>query len=126
MKRAGLFSGLRGAGTRAKAAADAAAENVGRQDYGDEAYETYHEALRVAEQAYDDARGAAEDAYHVAQAKADALIAQGARLTAEAAARGRDYGARAARGTRDNKPVALLLAAGVGYLLALAFKRRAF
>ena len=122
MKRAGLFSGLRGAGARAEA--DDAAGDVGRQTYGDDAYEAYHEALRTAEQAYDDARGAAEEAYHVAQAKADALIAHGARLTAEAAARGRDYGAQAARGTRDNKAVALLLAAGVGYLLALAFKRR--
>lgn len=120
MKRARLFGRRRGA----EAQAEAAVEREGAFDGQDAAYEVYHQALRTAEQAYDDARGTAEEAYHAAQAKADALIAQGARLTEEAAERGRDYGARAARGTVDNKAVALLLAAGVGYLLALAFKRR--
>ena len=120
MKRARLFGRRRGA----EAQAEAAVEREGAFDGQDAAYEVYHQALRTAEQAYDDARGTAEEAYHAAQAKADALIAQGARLTEEAVERGRDYGARAARGTVDNKALALLLAAGVGYLLALAFKRR--
>ena len=37
--------------------------------------------------------------------------------------RGRAYGNRAARFTGDNKALALLLAAGVGFLLAKATRR---
>ena len=90
----------------------------------EEAQTAYHDAVEVAEQAYADARTAADDAYHEAQRRADALKAQSAHLYDEAIKRGRAYGDRAARFTGDNKALALLFAGGVGYLVALAFKRR--
>ena len=54
----------------------------------------------------------------------EALAAQGSHAYDEALKRGRAYGERAVRFTGDNKALALLLAGGVGFVLALAFKRR--
>ena len=88
-----------------------------------EAQDAYHDALHTAEQAYADARAAAEDAYAEGQHRADALKEQSAHLYEEALKRGRAYGSRAARFTGDNKALALLLAAGVGFLLANATRR---
>lgn len=88
-----------------------------------EAQDAYHDALHAAEQAYADARAAAEDAYAEGQHRADALKEQSAHLYEEAMKRGRAYGNRAARFTGDNKALALLLAAGVGFLLAKATRR---
>ena len=88
------------------------------------AEQTYHDAVEAAERAYADARAAAEDAYHDAQRRADALKEHSARLYAQALERGRSYRARTARFTGDNKALALLLAGGVGFLAALAAKRR--
>lgn len=88
-----------------------------------EAQDAYHDAIHAAEQAYADARAAAEDAYAEGQHRADALKEQSVHLYEEALKRGRAYGNRAARFTGDNKALALLLAAGVGFLLAKATRR---
>ena len=88
-----------------------------------EAQDAYHDAVHAAEQGYAEARAAAEDAYAEAQHQADALKAQSIHLYDEALKRGRAYGSRAARFTGDNKALALLLAAGVGFLLAKATRR---
>lgn len=89
-----------------------------------EAQDGYHDALHAAEQAYAEARAAAEEAYAEAQERAEALAQQSARVYEAALKRGRKYGARAARFTGDNKALALLLAGGIGFLLAAAFRRR--
>lgn len=89
-----------------------------------EAQAAYDEALHAAEHAYGDARAAADDAYAEARQRADELRAEGARLYERGLRRGRAYGERAARFTGDNKALALLLAAGVGYALAKALRRR--
>ncbi|RYC33516.1 hypothetical protein D3273_03340 [Lichenibacterium minor] len=88
-----------------------------------EAQDAYHDALHAAEQAYADARTAAEDAYEEGQHRADALKEQSVRVYEDAVKRGRAYRNRAARFTGDNKALALLLAAGVGFLLAKATRR---
>ena len=88
-----------------------------------EAQDAYHDAVHSAEQVYAETRAAAEDAYAEAQQRADALREQSAHLYEEALKRGRAYGNRAARFTGDNKALALLLAAGVGYLVAKATRR---
>jgi flagellar biosynthesis/type III secretory pathway protein FliH len=89
-----------------------------------EAQDAYHDAIHTAEQAYADARAAAEDAYAEGQHQADALREQSAHLYEEAIKRGRAYGKRAARFTGDNKALALVLAAGVGFVLAKALHGR--
>lgn len=89
-----------------------------------EAQDAYHDAIHAAEQAYADARAAAEDAYAEGQHHADALREQSAHLYEEALKRGRAYGNRAARFTGDNKALALVVAAGVGLVLAKALHRR--
>lgn len=111
----GLGRQLGGAYDRATASAEQAYE---------EARHAYHDAIDAAEHAYADARAAAEQAYEDAQHRADALVAQSSHFYDEALKRGRAYGDRAARFTGDNKALALLLAGGVGFVLALAFKRR--
>ena len=88
-----------------------------------EAQDAYHDAVHAAEQGYADARAVAEDAYAEAQHRADALKEQSAHLYEEAMKRGRAYRNRAARFTGDNKALALLLAASVGFLLAKAARR---
>ena len=104
-----------GAYDQASAAAEQAYE---------EAQAAYHDALHAAEQAYGDARAAAEEAYDEAQRRAEAAAAQSSHLYEEAVKRGRAYGARAARFTGDNKALAIVVAGGVGFVLALALKRR--
>ena len=89
-----------------------------------EAQDAYHDAIHAAEQAYTDARAAAEDAYAEGQHRADALKEQSAHLYEEATKRALAYRNRAARFTGDNKALALLLAAGVGFLIAKATRRR--
>ena len=89
-----------------------------------EAQDAYHDAIHAAEQAYADARAAAEDAYAEGQRQADALKEQSAHLYEEATKRALAYRNRAARFTGDNKALALLLAAGVGFLIAKATRRR--
>lgn len=111
-----------GLGRQVGSAYDQAAASA-EQAY-EEAQHAYHEAIDTAEHAYADARAAAEDAYEEARRQADALVEQGSRLYDEALRRGRAYGETAARFTGDNKALALLLAGGVGFLLALSFKRR--
>ncbi len=106
---------LGGAYDQASAAAEQAYE---------EAQAAYHAALHAAEQGYEDARIAAEEAYEQAQHRAETLAAESRHLYDEALKRGRTYGRRAARFTGDNKALALVLAGGVGFLLAVAFKRK--
>ncbi|WP_237477627.1 hypothetical protein [Lichenibacterium dinghuense] len=89
-----------------------------------EAQDAYHDAIHAAEQAYADARAAAEDAYAEGQRQADALKEQSTHLYEEATKRALAYRNRAARFTGDNKAIALLLAAGVGFLLAKAMRGR--
>ena len=88
-----------------------------------ETQDAYHDAIHAAEQAYADARAAAEDAYAEGQRQADSLKEQSAHLYEQTLERGRAYRRRAARFTGDNKALALLLAAGVGFLLAKATRR---
>lgn len=90
----------------------------------EEAQHAYHDAIEAADHAYEDARAAAEEAYEEARRRADALRDEGTHLYEEALRRGRSYGETAARFTGDNKALALLLAGGVGFVLALAFRRR--
>ncbi len=90
----------------------------------DEALRGYHDAIEAAEQTYEDARSSAEAAYGEAQRRADALAARGSRLYDETVKRGRAYGDRASRLAGDNKTLALLMAGGIGFVLALAFRRR--
>ena len=89
-----------------------------------EAQDAYHDAIHAAEQAYADARAAAEDAYAEGQRQADILKERSAHLYEEATQRALAYRNRAARFTGDNKALALLLAAGVGFLIAKATRRR--
>jgi 1,6-anhydro-N-acetylmuramate kinase len=111
-----------GLGRQVGGAYDRAAASA-QQAY-EEAQHAYHDAMETAEHAYADARAAAEEAYDEAQRQAEALAAQGSHVYDEALKRGRAYGERAVRFTGDNKALALLLAGGVGFVLALAFKRR--
>jgi vacuolar-type H+-ATPase subunit H len=111
----GLGRQVGGAYDRAAAAAQQAYE---------EAQHAYHDAIESAEHAYADARAAAEEAYEEAQRQAEALAAQSSHVYDAALKRGRAYGESAVRFTGDNKALALLLAGGVGFVLALAFKRR--
>ncbi|MGI3900074.1 MAG: hypothetical protein ACRYGP_19190 [Janthinobacterium lividum] len=104
-----------GAYDRASAAAEQAYE---------EAQDAYNAAVHAAEQGYEDARVAAEDAYHQAQQRAEALAAESKHLYDQAMRRGQAYSRRAASFTGDNKALALVLAGGVGFLLALVFKRK--
>ena len=90
-----------------------------------EARDVYHDALQAAEDAYAEARAAAEETYHEAEKQADALMAQASHLYDEAASRSRAYGKRVARFTGDNKALALLLAGGMGYLVAKATRGHA-
>ena len=71
-----------------------------------------------------DARAAAEDAYAEGQHQAEALKEQSAHLYEEASKRALAYRNRAARFTGDNKALALLLAASVGFLIAKATRHR--
>lgn len=111
-----------GLGRQVGSAYDQAAASA-EQAYG-EAQHAYHDAIAHAEQAYADARTSAEDAYEEARRQADALVEQGSQLYGEALRRGRAYGETAAHFTGDNKALALLLAGGVGFVVALAFKHR--
>ena len=90
----------------------------------DEARDAYNEAVHIAEQAYAEARESAEHAYGEAQSRAEELAQQSAKLYEEATRRGRSYTTRAARFTGDNKALALLLAGGVGFLVAKALRHR--
>ena len=90
----------------------------------EEAQHAYHDALESAEHAYEEARAAADEAYEDTRRQAEALLDQGTHVYDEALRRGRSYGETAARFTGDNKALALLLAGGVGFVLALAFRRR--
>lgn len=89
-----------------------------------EAQDGYHDAIHAAEQAYAEARATAEDAYAEAQTRAEALAERSRHLYEDALDRGRRYSSRAARFAGDNKALALLLAGGVGYLLAKALRHR--
>ncbi|RYB03863.1 hypothetical protein [Lichenibacterium ramalinae] len=111
-----------GFGRQVGSAYDQAAASA-EQAY-EEAQHAYHDALESAEHAYADARSAAEDAYEEARRQADALVEQGSHLYDEALRRSRAYRETAARFTGDNKALALLMAGGVGFVLALAFRRR--
>jgi ElaB/YqjD/DUF883 family membrane-anchored ribosome-binding protein len=94
------------------------------QQLYDDAQAAYHDALHAAEQGYEDARVAAEQAYEEAQRHAETLAAESRRLYDEALRHGQHYRKRTARFTGDNKALAIVLAGGVGYLIALAFKRK--
>ena len=113
---------MSGIGRQVGGAYDRAAASA-QQAY-EEAQHAYHDAIETAEHTYADARAAAEEAYEEAQRQAEALAAQGSHVYDEAVRRGRAYGESAVRFTGDNKALALLMAGGVGFVLALAFKRR--